>query len=39
VVCKNPLLASERSRKREVAATEKDLARVKGRVLDDRANS
>jgi hypothetical protein len=34
VVCKNPLLAGERARKREelLAATEKDLARIKARV-------
>ena len=34
VVCKNPLLAEERTRKREelLAATEKDLARIRTRV-------
>ena len=34
VVCKNPLLAGERARKREelLSATEKDLARIKARV-------
>jgi hypothetical protein len=34
IVCKNPLLADERSRKREalLAATEKDLARIQARV-------
>jgi len=34
VVCKNPLLAEERARKREelLSATEKDLARIKARV-------
>jgi len=34
VVCKNPLLAGERTRKRDelLAATEKDLARIQGRV-------
>ena len=34
VVCKNPLLAEERARKREelLVATEKDLARIKARV-------
>lgn len=38
VVCKNPLLAGERARKREdlLTATEKDLIRIKARV--DRAN-
>jgi Transposase DDE domain len=34
IVCKNPLMADERSRKREalLAATEKDLARIQARV-------
>jgi hypothetical protein len=34
IVCKNPLLAEERARKREelLTATEKDLARIKARV-------
>ena len=34
VVCKNPLLAEERARKRDelLAATERDLARIRSRV-------
>jgi transposase len=38
VVCKNPLLAGERARKREelLTATEKDLARIKARVAREK---
>jgi hypothetical protein len=38
IVCRNPLLAAERARKREalLAATERDLARIAGRVARRR---